>query len=49
MKLHHAVGLIGIGFLFAASQSKVPDYVGWWMIGGLLFLALSFMIFATRR
>lgn len=49
MKQHHIAAVIGIVVLAIASVTKDQQLVGWWMVGGLLFLALSFVIFVTRR
>jgi hypothetical protein len=49
MKSHHVAFAIGVGLLVCASSVKDQEFKGWWMVGGLLFIALSFIISMTRK
>ena len=49
MKQHHTAFWIGVALLVAAFVAKDQRFVGWWMVGGLLFLSLSFLMFMNRR
>jgi 4-hydroxybenzoate polyprenyltransferase len=50
MKQHHLAAGIGVCCLIGAALIKGdPEWTGWWMVGGMLFFALSFVIYITRR
>lgn len=49
MKSHHVALGIGIALLCSASMVKDQQIKGWWMVGGLLFIALSVLVSMTRK
>lgn len=49
MKAHHVSILIGVSLLVCASMTKDREFAGWWSVGGLMFIALGFVLLITRR